>query len=570
MGGLWTVARETFTQCVRTKAAAVFAALLVGSLALLPSLMEGDGTLAGRIRTFLDYSLSATSVLLSLVVILLSVGVVSGDVRGRHVFIVCTKPLARWHYVLGRWLGVVMLGAVLLAGAAAAIYVSAQYLRSRSDLVLRPQDRLAVETEVFSARAQVFAEPPDVDAEVARRVRQKKADGTWGAIVEGYRTNYRLNEIQATEKLVADLRSEALSEAQSASPPRWAVKPAAAKGSDAEGRLVGLRSRLSWRFAGVHAVGETRSGKGRVGSVFWREGLVVAVEVAPELAGRVILFGPVWANGIEGRVLRVRRDGFQAVFGMDEDDSKQVVGFRPGREVQVTVEPTVQVSYKVSPADRGLDEPLRAAWKLENPTTGYVYRILPQETPSDRRATLIAPARAVDKEGRVRVSFYNHSPTSVTVLHDDVSVLYSVGGFEANFVKTIALMLMGLMFLAALGVFAGCGLSFPVGCLVCFVMLWIATTLRFLTESIQLGLDYPGKNTPVLLFHVGSFLLGVMKVLLPDLVSTLGTNFLVEGVVVPWRYFGEAAAVTVAVRGLALLGLGCLIFHRRELARVQV
>ena len=116
MGSIWTVARQTFSQCLRTKVAAVFTVLLVASLAVLPSVMVGDGTLAGRIRTFLDYSFSVVSALLSLVVIFLAVGLVSGDVRDKHVFIVCVKPLGRWQYVLGRWLGIVLLSSMLLGG----------------------------------------------------------------------------------------------------------------------------------------------------------------------------------------------------------------------------------------------------------------------------------------------------------------------------------------------------------------------------------------------------------------------------------------------------------------------
>ena len=66
------------------------------------------------------------------------------------------------------------------------------------------------------------------------------------------------------------------------------------------------------------------------------------------------------------------------------------------------------------------------------------------------------------------------------------------------------------------------------------------------------------------------YLLGAMKVLLPDLASTLATNFLVDGVRVTWVYFAETAALTVALRAAILLALACLVFHRRELARVQV
>ena len=497
MGGIWTVARETFTQCVRTKVAAVFAVLLVASLALLPSLMEGDGTLAGRIRTFLDYSAAAVSVLGSLVVVFLSVGVVSGDVRDKHVFLVCTKPLSRWQYIVGRWLGVVLLGGVLLGGASAGVYGLAQYLRGRTDLAVRPEDSRAVETEIFAARAKVAAEPPDVEAAVAERIGQKKRDGTWQALMDAYRANYELTEADAASKLVDDLRKDAVAEAQSAGPP-WQADKGPESG---DARAMSLRAgrELSWKFANVHVAERARSARGRVRGVAWHAGLIVTVETTPEITGRLTVAGPVWVNDLGGRVVATWKNGFRVLLRLEKVRAEQLRGLRRGSEVEVVVEPTLHVSYKVSPASRAPDKPLRVAWNVANPTTGYVYHVPPQDTPVDQRATFLAPARAVDEKGNVRISLVNHSPTTVTVLNDDMSVLYRVGGFEANFLKTVGLIFVGLMFLAALGVFAGSALSFPVGCVLCFVMLWIATTLRFLSESISLGLQFPRDGEPSLL-----------------------------------------------------------------------
>jgi len=547
MGSIWAVARQTFSQCLRTKVAAVFTVLLAGSLAVLPSVMVGDGTLAGRIRTFLDYSFSVTSVLLSLVVIFLAVGLVSGDIRDKHVFVVCVKPLRRWQYVLGRWLGIVLLSATLLAGASAGIYVLAQYLRGRSDLVHRPEDRRTVETEIFAARARIPPEPPDVAEALAARIRQKRKEGTWDETIEAYKTHYQLAQGQAEEKLREDLRRSVLAEAQSAGPGRS----------------------LAWNFSNIRVIGQPVKGAGVARRVQRRKNRVT-VETDPDLTSRLIIFGPVWVNGVAGRVLGTWKTGFSAVFHLEDMNGQQMASVSSGSPVEVAVEPTVQISYKVSVADGGAAEGLRAAWKIENPTTGFVYDLPPLETPADQQATVIAPARAVDSEGRLRVRYFNYSRASVTILHDDVAVLYEVGRFEANFLKTVALTLMGLMFLAALAVFSGCWLSFPIGCLVCFVMLWLATTMRFLTEAVTSGLRYPREEDLTFLFHAGSFFLKVTKVLLPDLVSTLATDFIIEGVEIPWAYLGRTAALTVALRAVALLALACWIFHRRELARVQV
>jgi hypothetical protein len=101
------------------------------------------------------------------------------------------------------------------------------------------------------------------------------------------------------------------------------------------------------------------------------------------------------------------------------------------------------------------------------------------------------------------------------------------------------------------------------------VLLWIGTAMRFLTEAISLGAD-PGESLGALMYRIAGVMLSVMKVLLPDLSSTMLNNFLVEGSRITWDYFSWAALLTVGVRAAILLALACLVFQRRELAQVQV
>jgi hypothetical protein len=483
-------------------------------------------------------------VLLSLVAVFLSVGVVAGDVRDRHVFLVCVKPLGRWQYVVGRWLGVVLLTTALLGASGTAIYVLAQYLRGRSDLEASPEDRRAVETEIFAARSEILPDPPDVTRLVADRIQQKQRDGAWASAVEAYRDQYNLAPAAAAEKLKEDMLKDATAEAQS----------------------VGPRRSRSWEFANVRVRGSTRRGRGRVTGVRRDLGLL-RVQSQRELVNRLVIFGPVWVNEIPGRVVGRWADGFRAVFSLEDMKSSQMVDLRAGSEVAVAAEPTLQVSYKVSPVDGSAGGNLRAAWKLENPTTGFVYDEPLRDIPANTRVTLIAPSRVVDANGSVRVRYVNYSPSSVMLLNRDVAVLYPVGDFELNFVKTLALMQMGLMFLAALGTFAGSFVSFPVGCLICFAAFPFSVAGSFIGEAIEMLRSGEG---PDAFTQFGHYVLLLMRVVLPDLASTLGTTFLVDGLVVPWSHLGWAALLTVFVRGLALLALACLIFHRRELARVQV
>jgi len=556
---LWTVARQTFVQCLRTRVAAVFAVLLIASLALLPSLMEGDGTLAGRIRTFLDYSTSAVSVLLALSVVLLSVGLISGDVAGKHVLILCTKPLCRWQYVIGRWLGVVMLAGALLAGAYAAIYLTAWYLRGRNDLVIGPRDAQAVATEIFAARTRTQAPPPDVDDLVRRQIKAKKDQGAWDDAVDSYMKNYGLTAPAAADKLIGDMRRSAASEAQSAAPGKS----------------------LQWKFKGLQYAGEVYLAPGILAGGADQAG-VVSVRTPPAMAQKLVIFGPVWVGGADerdsakgpagavGRVVGLWNDGFNAAFSLD-DIKAHFANAPPGKDVTVVAQPTLQMSYKLSGAvDPNAPPDRLAAWEFENPTDNFRYFIPPQQVRVNQQATVIVPTAAVDPNGAMNVRFFNISAASVTILNSDMSVLYGIGGFEMNFIKSGLLVLMGLMFLAALGIFAGSAFSFGVGCLMSFVLLWIGTAMRFLTEAISSGANPGEKGLAPVMYDVAGWMLLVMKVILPDLSSTMLNNFLVEGTRITWDYFSWAALLTVGVRAAILLALACLVFHRRELAQVQV
>jgi ABC-type transport system involved in multi-copper enzyme maturation permease subunit len=124
MRSLWGVARHTFQESLRTRVLVVFLIVLVVCVLAVGLLMvskgdtfaasHGEGTLKSRIQTFLSYSTGLTELLLGLVTIFLATGMVSSDIYRKQIFTVVTKPLPRWQYVLGRWLGLVMLNALLL------------------------------------------------------------------------------------------------------------------------------------------------------------------------------------------------------------------------------------------------------------------------------------------------------------------------------------------------------------------------------------------------------------------------------------------------------------------------
>jgi len=548
--GVRAVAIETFHQCLRTKVAIVFILLLILSLAALPFLMEGDGTLAGRIRALLSWGTSITAALLGLVTIFLAASVVSFDVRDHQIFITATKPLARWQYLLGRWGGVVLLNTTLLLIAAAVIYGLAQYLREEPALdVPDGSDRRAVETEVFAARGKVHPLTQDLDEIVRQRIadlRDKTPDDYRRAIQE-YMIPTGGDPDAAYRELVKEIRKQE------------------------EGKLKsrGYGEPFFWKFAGIHLQRSRIQGTGTVVQPLRGEGWM-QIRADRSLLARMLLGSPVRIIGIDGIVGRVNRGSFYVEFrGQEDMHRRRLVNLKAGQKVDVVADPTIQISYKPMAAIGDLpvdDKRFHSKWYIRNPENGHT-QTMDRKDPIRMAATLTVSARVVSSDGRTEVMCINNTHASLSIDRRSVAVRSAVGTFEWNYVRSVMLMMMQLMFLAAVGIFAGSFLSFPVASLVCFALLPFSLMREFLVDALK----FPRSGrVPDVFTWLGHYALQLMKVLLPDFAGTSPNEAMVAGTYLPWTHVGETALLTVAVRSLLILGLGCLIFSRRELARVQM
>ena len=551
MRGIWAVARYTFSQCLRMKVAVLFILILAMSLAVMALGDDPHKTLADRVRVFLSYSTSLTGFLLSVVTVVLAVSVVSSDVQGKQIFTVVTKPLPRWQYIVGRWLGVVMLGGILLAGSGAAIFTVAQNMRGGE--ALNPNDRRAVETEIFTARNKVSPDPIDakLDALVAQQIARLKEQNRYDEAIQGFVARNGGDIERAKRDQAEQLRRDLAEKLQSAGP----------------------GGGLSWEFSGVKVAGGDITGSGEVMEVD-PNGFAIAVRAPPKLIGHLVYTGPVIINGVDGQVIAVAPDAFAVSFTREDMGKPRLSNLEPGKKVDITISPNIQITYKATAAQEPSDGTVRSAWAIFNLTRGLAY----QRSRSDSAnlpATLTVSARLVDKES-LTVEYLNMNvpneqtdfSTSVTILNKDISLLYRVGSFEWNFVRGNLLILVQLMFLAALGVMAGSFLSFPVGLLLCMVLMLFSFFTGFLLEAVTLGATPTGGVDPLAV--IGHYAMKGITFLLPDFESTSPAESLVGGLNIAWGTLTAVWARTGLIRTAMLLLVACLIFHKRELARVQV
>jgi hypothetical protein len=235
------------------------------------------------------------------------------------------------------------------------------------------------------------------------------------------------------------------------------------------------------------------------------------------------------------------------------------------------VDPAIQLTFEATPSRPPPEGILQTQWQLLNPTTGLLMsasRSVSPRTPS----TMTVSARLVDEQGRLIVRYINvpHRETgfatSVMIPRDDITVLYRVGSFEANFLRGMLLLLVRMSFIAAVGVLAGSVLSFPVGVLACFSVLPFGLARNFLGDATVV---YDPEQVDVFTVF-GRAVYVVMRALLPDLARTAPGGAFVDGMMIPWTHVASTAGLALGVRAAVALLLACVLFHRRELARVQV
>lgn len=169
-----TVALHVIAEGLRMKIALVFLALTAFVVLALPFSIEGDGSLTGAVQSYLSFSLSFTGFFLGVLTVFLA-RTISDELVHRQSFMLFSKPLARWQYILGKWLGMAMFNVVFLAFGFVCIYGMMHYIIKTKKPVedsyepgLTPTSKVDLEQ---LARKRAIIETPDARTESPDRRR---------------------------------------------------------------------------------------------------------------------------------------------------------------------------------------------------------------------------------------------------------------------------------------------------------------------------------------------------------------------------------------------------------------
>ncbi|QQE10288.1 ABC transporter permease [Planctomycetota bacterium] len=153
------IARTLVDEAIRMKVPLIFIVVLVLLVPILPFVIDTKDLLKYRISTFITASMFVTSVSLSLMTLFLAVQTITSEIQHRQIYLSLTKSVSRVQYLLGKWLGIVMLNAVLIVVCGIAIYSFTMFLSKQDARDLA--DRAAVDQQILVARQATHPKPLD-------------------------------------------------------------------------------------------------------------------------------------------------------------------------------------------------------------------------------------------------------------------------------------------------------------------------------------------------------------------------------------------------------------------------
>jgi hypothetical protein len=113
----WLTCRES----VRSGAALSLLCLTLAAVGWLALTLQGDGTLTGQAEVFLRYACGVTIAILGLASLWLGAGRIASEVDDRTIQTLVVKPVHAADVWIGKWLGLVLMNAALLAAVSCVV-----------------------------------------------------------------------------------------------------------------------------------------------------------------------------------------------------------------------------------------------------------------------------------------------------------------------------------------------------------------------------------------------------------------------------------------------------------------
>lgn len=172
MQGLLAIVGLTLKAAIRYRVVVVLSGLLLASVVVLPLMIKHDGSAQGFTQILLTYTLSAITFLLGFSTLWIACGSLAREVQECQIQILAVKPIPRWKIWIGKWIGIVVINAILLGLSSMAVYGITVWRAQQ----LSEAQQSVLDNEIFVARGSALPAYPDiqpyVDEYMAERLKE--------------------------------------------------------------------------------------------------------------------------------------------------------------------------------------------------------------------------------------------------------------------------------------------------------------------------------------------------------------------------------------------------------------
>lgn len=190
---VWTVARHTILQALRMWIVLVVIAFLALMLLSMPFVLRADYTHSGQVKMVITYSVWLITFILSVLTLFLSAAVVWAEIKGRQILMIDPKPLSRGIFLLGKWVGVMLINVVLLVAMLGIAYGLVRGVVGRQWPSETDASYESFKATMFSARGVARAPlPDDLREKVLEHYNRMEAEGV---LPENYSKEWILTEM---------------------------------------------------------------------------------------------------------------------------------------------------------------------------------------------------------------------------------------------------------------------------------------------------------------------------------------------------------------------------------------
>lgn len=133
---IWAVALNTFKETIRNRI--LINILLFAIVLILLSLVVGEWSLGHQVKVIKDFGLAAMSVFGLLIAIFIGIRLMVQEMEQRTIYLILSKPIRRWEFVLGKYLGLACTLAINVLLMSVTLWVVNWVVEGSIDFALAP------------------------------------------------------------------------------------------------------------------------------------------------------------------------------------------------------------------------------------------------------------------------------------------------------------------------------------------------------------------------------------------------------------------------------------------------